>query len=83
MTLYMHGRSIISIHKPQGDNVDQNLGFNILNSNSDAISVAGYFKFSGRYISGISIKQSVNNQNFSLIDASEITVTRIVGYQNA
>lgn len=84
MTLVFQGQAILIPFSTYGGNdFIKSFGFNTYNSSDGQQRViSGYLQFAGRYTTNVHVQMYLGDQITS-IDASNIFVTRIVGYKNA
>lgn len=84
MTLRFQAQDIlIPLSTYGGDESIKSFGFNTYNDNDGQQRViSGYLQFAGRYITNVNVRMRLNDQ-ITQVDASNIIVTRIVGYKNA
>ena len=84
MTVIFQGQAIlIPFSTYGGDKFIKSFGFNTYNNTDGQHRViSGYLQFSGRYITNVHAQMLLADQ-ITPIDASNIFVTRIAGYENA
>lgn len=81
MITFQDGHFILPFYTYKNDNMKQSFSFSYFNqTDNKGRIIAGNMVFAGRYTDRVTVVMSYGLQGFQQIDASGITVNRIIGY---
>lgn len=81
MISFQDGHFILPFYTYKNDNTKQSFSFSYFNQGDNkGRIIAGNMVFAGRYTSNVIVVMSYGLQDFQQLDASGITVNRIIGY---
>ena len=81
MITFQDGHFILPFYTYKNDNMKQSFSFSYFNqTDNKGRIIAGNMVFAGRYTDRVTVVMSYGLQDFQQIDASGITVNRIIGY---